>query len=150
MVEESVQEIKQEVKRRQEDQIAARQDSENQNEVEHPKVGDNGIHTTRDEEEDDQSRRMAASSLVRPCLERIAQHVVGRKYGKLQGDIESLLERLDTLLVLDEDGVESKIASSVKEKDVNLENLTEDDVEELIAYKGYGPPLADGAARGMV
>lgn len=40
----------------------------------------------------------SASSLLRPCFDRIKQQITGRKYAKLQADIESLLEKLDVLL----------------------------------------------------
>lgn len=40
----------------------------------------------------------SASVLIRPCLEKILQNTTGRKYAKLQDDLESLLERLDILL----------------------------------------------------
>lgn len=41
-----------------------------------------------------------APALVRPCLQKITTELSGRKYSKVQEDIESLLERLDGLMVI--------------------------------------------------
>lgn len=41
-----------------------------------------------------------APALVRPCLQKITTELSGRKYSKVQEDIQSLLERLDGLMVI--------------------------------------------------
>lgn len=43
-----------------------------------------------------------APALVRPCLQKITNELSGRKYAKVQEDIESLLERLDGLMVIED------------------------------------------------
>lgn len=40
------------------------------------------------------------AALVGPCIERIYQGATGRKYNKLRQDAKALLEKLDTLLVV--------------------------------------------------
>lgn len=42
-----------------------------------------------------------ASALVRPCLRKITGELSGRKYVKVHEDINSLLERLDGLMIID-------------------------------------------------
>lgn len=128
-------------------------------------------------EEESVVLRASAPALVRPCLEKISQQVVGRKFAKLQEDVQSLLARLDTLLVVcSNDGGNSGSSSSSREigKHCNDEEKseekgssvqdareTDDEVDmsgsESSAVQqrfadmnivGEAQPLADGAARG--
>jgi brefeldin A-inhibited guanine nucleotide-exchange protein len=41
---------------------------------------------------------VSASALIRPSLEKIKANTAGRKYAKLQGDLDTLLEKLDIFL----------------------------------------------------
>lgn len=41
---------------------------------------------------------LSASGLIRPCLEKIKKETGARKYGKLQEDLDALLEKLDVFL----------------------------------------------------
>jgi len=41
---------------------------------------------------------VSASALIRPSLEKIKANTTGRKYAKLQGDLDTLLEKLDIFL----------------------------------------------------
>jgi brefeldin A-inhibited guanine nucleotide-exchange protein len=41
---------------------------------------------------------VSASALIRPSLEKIKANTTGRKYAKLQGDLDALLEKLDIFL----------------------------------------------------
>lgn len=108
---------------------------------------------------------VATPSLVRPCLRKVAEQLTGRKYAKVQSDLESLLERLDSLMVSEEprgkgNGGGADVASG-QDVSVGVDTSGEDSMQvsasessiygkysESIATQSEWSPLADGAARG--
>eukprot|EP00890_Picochlorum_soloecismus_P003862 jgi/Picsp_1/4477/NSC_06698-R1_---NA--- len=110
---------------------------------------------------------VATPSLVRPCLQKVAEQLTGRKYAKVQGDLESLLERLDSLMVSEEPRGEGKSGGDngvVSGQDVSGGETSGEDSMRMSASESsiYGKyselsmvqsewsPLADGAARGRL
>lgn len=108
---------------------------------------------------------MATPSLVRPCLQKVAEQLTGRKYAKVQSDLESLLERLDSLMVSEEPRGEGEGggAVGVSGQDVSVGGDTSGEesmqvsasessiygkYSELSVTQSEWSPLADGAARG--
>jgi len=108
---------------------------------------------------------VASPSLVRPCLQKVAEQLTGRKYAKVQSDLESLLERLDSLMVSEEprgDGKGGGDAGVVSGQvsfggETSEEDSMHMSVSESSIYGKYSEnsmtqsewsPLADGAARG--
>ncbi|KAL4543975.1 hypothetical protein Ndes2437B_g01778 [Nannochloris sp. 'desiccata'] len=53
---------------------------------------------------------VSASALIRPSLEKIKANTAGRKYAKLQGDLDTLLEKLDIFLSSTAPGVSHQVA----------------------------------------
>ena len=94
-----------------------------------------------------------APALVRPCLQKITNELSGRKYAKVQEDIESLLERLDGLMVIGDNftRVEGK-AVVVKRGSVGQGGEEKEDQEEEDGGKisDSGSSIFDKCSEGIV
>eukprot|EP00889_Picochlorum_renovo_P003418 jgi/Picre1/30448/NNA_005812.t1 len=71
-----------------------------------------------------------APALVRPCLQKITTELSGRKYSKVQEDIESLLERLDGLMVIGDIIIKNVTRVEVKRGSVGHGGEEREDQEE--------------------